>query len=205
MAVARDLRSYFANFLQQYTPGTGSEDSLADWRRNGQMKFLLSGQEFQKDPLQSTECQFWDTAGYQYANDTELNAPVDPALSLITLVIAFSLFFALITFQVVLLCIGLHRNREMIRIHKVIAEHELELKKTMIADAELPPKNQEKILMEQMFLEPPEPLSLVCQELEYMVKNKSILKQVSFECLPGSITAIMGPSGNFWNLILSKR
>ena len=84
-------------------------------------------------------------------------------------------------------CVMQHLNKRLKKIHQVLGDDSLKFPGADdILDLEAEPT---------AMMEIPEPKILKCENVSFMAKDKLLIAGISVECTPGSLTAIMGPSG----------
>ena len=170
------MRNYFAHFLENKDPN--SKDTPL-WTQNSQL-ILNSNQIVSKDLNSFTlQCEFWDNMNASIGNQN-----LNTKLTTLTICIMLLLLLLILIVQCVMFVQIKIKDKRVKRIFNGIVEYE-----------EKCSGNAMGIPREQMFFETPEPIVLTCSKLSLHAKGKTILNSLSFECLPGSLTAIMGPSG----------
>ena len=125
-------------------------------------------------------CRFWEKHGYAFDRLT-IPARKTQQTYLIIAVVFLFFFTIIIAWQSALLILLCLRKREMKRLYRVFTQlDDFEEFTTYGHDHE----------------QAPEPLAIQCKSLCFSSKGKRLISDLYVDYIPGSMTAIMGPSGN---------
>lgn len=163
------------------------------WLANtGTFQFTESSSLYSTKHPKEGICSFWkrvqNESGH-YQPPTDSLSDFAPFLALLLF------FFVIILFQLVLTLTWRYRISRMHRLQEVFGD---ENKHNGLA----PRQSLDMSDLEAFTtIEDPEPLTVQCHKLSYTIKKNTILKDVTLKFTPGSMTAIMGPSGedNFFS------
>ena len=178
------FRTYLESFMRSGSP---SAKDLPSWSDEGWMRFTNKTTSLESDNFLNSRCEFWSDAGFALSTDVDALFEAFPFTSTIPFLILLAFFLAIMTWQLALFIRGYRLNKRLGKIHQVLGDESLKFPGVDdILDLEA-----ESTAMMAI----PEPKILKCENVSFMVKDKLLISGISVECMPGSLTAIMGPSG----------